>query len=187
MAFFLSIWHAMKEIVIAPFFLPELWWQLIPILVLWITLEFYLNYHKREQLGWNSALANGLTLFWIGVGAMQPLFTLAVGEQVPWANFFMILPMILYGVFLTYASFTHKMHDQLVNHLASPTVVHYLSIFAILWGNKVLEVNKYILLAFFLLWFVAMGVRWLLFWLLPEMTHGEEHQQKKTHGKELEF
>lgn len=179
MVFFLSLWHAIKEIFHAPFIEPRLWWQLAPIFLLWITLSFYLNYQKHEQLGWNSALANGLTLFWIGVGAMQPLFTLEIGERILWSRFFMILPMIVYGIFLTYISFTHKLSERATYIMATPTIVYYLNVYAILWGNKVLDVNKYILLGFLVLWGVAFAFRWFLFWVLPEATHGEEAEHSE--------
>ncbi len=176
MVFWLSLGQAFKEVWLAFTLKPHLWWQLAPVLALWLLLEVYLSRHKREELGWNSALANAITLFWITLAAVQPLFTRPLGEPFPWRAFLLLCLILLYALFLTYASFAHAFRPATIYRLASPVVVHFLSLFAILWGNRVLAVNRYVLLAVLLLWLLVLGLRWLLFWLLPEARHERERE-----------
>ncbi len=168
MAFLPSLWHAFAEIFRAPFLGQHLWWQLGPVLVLWLIVEIYLDCHKGERLGWNTALGNAISLFWISLAAMQPLFTVPVGESFPYGRFFAILPILAYALFVGYVSFSHVFGERVTYALAYPTIVYYLCVFAILWGNKALDVNRYVLLAAALLFGVVYGLRWLFFWLLPD-------------------
>lgn len=170
MAFFLSLWYGFKEIFKVPFTSHNsaLWWQLVPIILLWFILEIYFDSHKHEKLGWNTALGNSISLFWISLAATQPLFRVTIGEHFSWSRFLAIVPILLYALFTGYISFTHKFTPQVIYSLAYPTIIYYLATFAILWGNSALEVNRYVLIAFFLLFFIVYGVRYLFFWLLPD-------------------
>lgn len=168
MAFFLSVWVAVKEILSAPFRGAHLWWQLTPIFLLWIVLEIYFARYKHEELGWNTALGNAITLFWIGVSSMQQLFLRKIGEAFLWGNAAMVFLIIAYASFVAYISFGHKLGARTTYILAYPTIIYYLSFFAVIWGYKALEVNKYIIIAFVLLFFLVWGVRWTLFLALPE-------------------
>ncbi len=169
MAFFPSLWNAFGEIFYAPFLRKNLWWQLAPVLALWLILEIYLDRHKGEQLGWNTALGNAISLFWVRLAAMQPLFNVPVGESFPLDRFFAILPIRVYALFGGYISFGHKLGARVTYALAYPTIIYYLCVFAVLWGNEALDVNKYILLAAVLLFGVVYGLRWLFFWPLPDV------------------
>ncbi len=180
MTFFLSLGQAFKEIGLAFVLKPYLWWQLAPVLLLWLLLEIYLSQNKREALGWNSALANAITLFWISLAAVQPLFWLSYGEPFRWGVLVVLVLFTAYALFLAAISFTHKFGAGVTYVLAAPVVVDYLSLFAILWGNGVLAVNLYILLAAVLLWLAVFGLRWLLFRLLPEAQHVHEEEFREA-------
>lgn len=179
MSFFMNLWVAFKDILRAPLTV-NLWWQLLPVLVLWVAIEIYLDRHKHEELGWNSALGNGISLFWISVSSMQPLF---VKNQLsfPWATFFVLLLVLAYSLFIIYISFTHKLRSRLGYELAYPTVIYYLAIFTILWGHRALNMNLYVLIMFVVLFIVVWGVRWVFFWLLPDAPESEEPLTEEHH------
>ncbi len=170
----LSVWVAMKEVLGTPFRGHHLWWQLAPIFLLWVVLEIYFDRHKHEELGWNTALGNAITLFWISISGMQQLFNHRPNEPFLWSNAFMVALIMLYALFVTYISFGHKLGARVTYVLAYPTIIYYLSMFAIFWGYKALAVNKYILLVFVLFFLVVWGARWLFFWLLPEASDANE-------------
>ncbi len=168
MAFLISLWHAFTEIFAAPFHGHRIWWQLAPVLILWLILEVYFVKNKREELGWNTALGNAITLFWISITALQQAFTLDLGEHLSWARITAVTLILLYSLFVGFISFGHKLGEEVTYVLAYPTTVYYLSVFAILWGSKALAANRYVFLAFVLLGALVAGVRLLIFWLSPD-------------------
>jgi len=46
-------------------------WLLAPIFLFWIVLEIYFDKHKKEALGWNTALGDGLSLFWVAITCVK--------------------------------------------------------------------------------------------------------------------
>ena len=62
------------DIFSAPFKSMEALWILIPLFIVWIVLEIYFARFKKEELGWNTALANGITLGWLTLQGMKALF-----------------------------------------------------------------------------------------------------------------
>ena len=71
----INILSGFKEIFSAPFKDTSIWWLLTPIILFWLILEVYFGMYKGEKLGWNTALGNGLNLFWIVVISLKALFT----------------------------------------------------------------------------------------------------------------
>ncbi|MFC1649073.1 hypothetical protein ACFL1B_06505, partial [Nanoarchaeota archaeon] len=47
----------MAYILTAPVFNPDMLWLVIPMVFALIVFEFYFGGHKKEELGWNSAVA----------------------------------------------------------------------------------------------------------------------------------
>ncbi len=181
MSLWVNLGVALHDIVSAPFQM-NLWWQLLPILMLWAALEVYLDWHKHEELGWNSALGNGISLFWIVIAAMQPLFTRTAHEPFRVGVFFLLLCFLTYAVFIIYVSFLHKLSSQLIYQLAYPTIIYYLAVFSILWGYKALNLNRYVLIVFVLLFGVVVAVRWLIFWILPDAPDDEVGERSVEHA-----
>lgn len=173
MAFWSSLGVALLDIIKAPFTM-NLWWQLLPVLMLWIAIEVYLDWHKNERLGWNSALGNGISLFWITVASMQPLFARSQYEPFHWGTFIALLLILCYALFVMYISFMHKLRSHLSYELAYPTIIYYLAVFSILWGHGALPMNLYVLVMAIVLFGAVFGLRWLVFWLLPDAPPSDE-------------
>jgi len=68
-----------KEIFLAPSKDPSIWWLLAPIILFWLITEIYFGRHKQERLGWNTALGNGLSMFWIVIISFKVLFDKNLG------------------------------------------------------------------------------------------------------------
>lgn len=179
MAFWSSMGVAFRDILTAPWD-PGLWWQLLPVLFLWFLLEIYLNRHKEEELGWNSALGNAISLFWIVLAAMQPLFFHSQYERFMLGRFVVLGLILLYAIFAGFVAFTHSFGKRTSYVLCYPTVMYYLATFAILWGHKALALNAYVLIAFVLLWFVVVGLRFLFFWMIPQAPDESESEPPRV-------
>lgn len=139
----LSIISGFWEIIKAPFLKASTWWILAPIFLLWLTLEFYFGEYKKESLGWNTSLANGISLTWIGLMAMRHLFEIK-GTGF-WAKFAAIILITIYGLFIAYIAFAHKFTPKLVYTLASPTPIYFMSVVVVLWAFGQLQLRGWII------------------------------------------
>ena len=71
-----EILEAFSAILASPFKELSVWWYLTPIFILWLVLEVYFGKYKKEKLGWNTSLGNGITLTWINIESIRFLFNI---------------------------------------------------------------------------------------------------------------
>jgi len=55
------------KIIISPWLHKEALWLVIPLIVILFFIEAYFGRNKTEQIGWNTAFGNAVSLFWISV------------------------------------------------------------------------------------------------------------------------
>ena len=127
----------------------SVWWVLTPIFLLWISMELYFGEYKQEQLGFSSALANGVSLAWVSVTSLR-LFTFEEGLQLT-LQFLILLFFLLYSVIIIWASFMHTFSPQGVSILASTSLIYFFSTLSVLWGQRLLTINIGIVSAFIIL------------------------------------
>jgi len=142
---------------------PSIWWFLAPIFILWIIMEIYFGQYKKERIGWNSILANGVSFSWINIASFRVLFL----EKTYGVNDFTIRIIILslfflYGITIIYIAFSHKLPEKLGYFIAGPTTIYFLSMVSVLWGQGVLEISKWILIDFIVIYFIIHLIFWLI-------------------------
>ncbi|MBW2992673.1 hypothetical protein KY345_05645 [Candidatus Woesearchaeota archaeon] len=158
---------ALWEIVRSPFKEWSVWWFLAPVLILWVILELYFGRYKSEQLGWNTSLANGISLVWINIESMRFLFS---NHPEPFLLRFIPVSLILiYGGFVIYVSFAHKFSGKVTYALAAPTPIYFLSAISVLWGHGELTLTWFVILDLILLYPIIVGIFALLRKFLPEV------------------
>lgn len=141
---------------------PSIWWFLAPVFILWIVMEVYFGQYKKEKMGWNSILANGISFSWINIASFRVLFLENSGAVDFYLRIVLLTLFFLYGVFIIYTAFTHKMCQKTCSWLAGPTTIYFLSTVSILWGQGVLEITKWVLIDFIILYFVIHLIFWLI-------------------------
>ncbi len=158
----------------------SIWWFLAPVFILWVVMEIYFGQYKKEKLGWNSILTNGISFSWINIASFRVLF-LENSAAVDFALRILILTLFfLYGIFIIYIAFIHKLPQKTGSWLAGPTTIYFLSTVSILWGQGVLEVNGWILIDFIILYFVIS----LIFWAIKKKLGILGEVEAISNGKE---
>jgi hypothetical protein len=157
-----QILNGFKLIGAAFFKEPSIWWFLIPVFLLWIGMEVYFGQYKKERLGWNSILANGISFSWINIAGFRVLFMEDL-EAISFSpRFILLLLFFLYGMFIIYIAFFHRLSPKMAANLAAPTPIYFLSVVSILWGQGILIINYWIFLDLLIAYIVIS----LLFWLI---------------------
>ncbi len=148
------------HILTAPFKSVEALWLIIPLFVMWFILEIYFAKYKKEKLGWNTALANGITLGWLTLEGMRHIFSARPDDL--WIRFGGNAIILLYAMMIIYFSFTHLISPKLNFLMASPTPVYFLGVFSVSWGYGTLEMNWFILIDLILL-FILISIFFAIF------------------------
>ncbi|MDA1196834.1 MAG: hypothetical protein O2779_02630 [Nanoarchaeota archaeon] len=136
-------------------------WLLTPILFFWIVLEVYFGKYQSEKLGWNTALGNGMSIFWILIISLRELFSEGL-RNVSWSRFMGLVVLCMYTILIIYNSFAHKFSEKVSFIMASPTITYYLSGVAILWTFGGLIISGWVILDLFLLYGVVLILEYYL-------------------------
>ncbi|PLW80081.1 hypothetical protein C0585_04145 [Candidatus Woesearchaeota archaeon] len=153
----------------------SVFWLLAPIFLFWIILEIYFDKHKKEALGWNTALGNGLSLFWVTISCLKFIFALMMshdittsfGTEVFW-RMVAIFFIFTYSIFIIWVSFKHNIKDKYFYPIASPTPIYYLSAVIVLLAYGVLNFSWIIIFDLFILYWVILGLELLIRRYVPE-------------------
>ena len=184
MAFVTAVLFALKNLILSLFREPTLIWQIAPILFLWIVLMFYFSTHKQEQLGWNTSLANGISLFWVIISALQYIFSNG-REFFTWSKFILFFLITLYSLFIVYIAFHHLFSARITYVLASYNAIYYFSIISLLYAHDLIYLDIAMLIAIIILFgFILLIVR-LLDEYLPEMR--EDYRAIAPHSTFADF
>jgi len=140
-----SLGNAFVDIFKPAFVDPSIMWYLGPVFLFWFILEIYFSKYKKEELGWNTSLGNGLSVFWVLIISMRYLFDKNM-ENFEWVKFIALIALMLYAIFVIINSFSHKLDSKISFLLASPTATYYLSGVAILWTYGKLDITRWVLI-----------------------------------------
>ena len=113
----------------APILVPEMWWIVIPLIVITLLMTFYFGRYIREQLGWNTAMANSVVLFFVGIDLLRTVFNYS--DPPSWIQFtwhpiktIVIAAIMIEGLLLSYTAFAHKIPKKVLFFVASPLPVN---------------------------------------------------------------
>lgn len=166
-----------SEIFSSPLKDLSIWWLLAPIILFWLVIEIYFGRHKKEKLGWNTALGNGLNMFWIVVISLKALFeqelSLASLDKLVFVIF-----IALYSIFIIFVSFTHKIKEGVFFLIASPTAIYYLSGIAILWIHNLLAINLWVVVDLVTLYIIILVFEAILKKLIPPAPAAEHTEMQ---------
>lgn len=169
----LELWKGVVSIVTAPFKEPSIIWQLAPLIFLWVVLEIYFTMYKKETLGWNTALGNGVSLFWIVISVMQYIFS-NNREFFTWTKFIFIVVVLLYGLFIIYISFRHSINEKFAFIISSPSPIYFFSMMTIFVAYDLIAVNLLSIGSMFVTFVLFLLLRALLFLIIPESKKEKE-------------
>lgn len=169
-----------REIFSAPLKDLSIFWLLAPIILFWLIIEIYFGRYKKEKMGWNTALGNGLSMFWIVVISLKVLFAEGL-ELFSLDKLIFVIFIAVYSIFVIIISFNHRLNEGLFFLLSSPTVVYYLSAIAVLWIHNLLAINFWVIIDFILLYIFVLILEVILKELIPAAS--SEHHSELQLGK----
>ena len=150
----------------------SIWWLLAPLILFWLVLEFYFGRFKKEKLGWNTALGNALSIFWLIIISVMKMFEIGLKEYNT-ASLFFLLGICLYTIGIIIFTFTHKLKEDFDYLMASPTPIYFLSMIAVLISHGPLAINGIIMINFVILFVFVLLFGTILKHFIPESVKDE--------------
>jgi hypothetical protein len=181
-----NLGNAFADIFKPAFVDPSIMWYLGPVFLFWFVLEIYFSKYKKEELGWNTSLGNGLSVFWVLIISMRYLFD-NNKANFEWVKFIALITLMLYAIFVIINSFTHKLSSKISFLLASPTATYYLSGVAILWTYGKLDITRWVLIDLIIFYGVVLLMELILKKLIKGKDSGFNIDSGKDKFKETDF
>jgi hypothetical protein len=168
-----AVFSSFIELISAPIKNPVLLWQIGPLLALWLTLELYFGYYKHESLGWNTALGNGVSLFWVVIGTTQYVWTRGYSDEYLFIFVFLGI-MVLYASFIVFITFKHFLSQRVAFFVASPPIIYYSSIMVILITYEAVLLTGPMIIAMIILFIFFLLLKILVQHKLPDKSSSED-------------
>ena len=161
----------MLELVQAPINHPDMLWMAIPIIITLFLMQFYFGLHK-EELGWNSAVANSLVLVFVSIDLFRFIYNYsAPPSSLNWLLFpvksLVAFIVIFEGVLLFFTDFLHFLPKKLAFIISSSLPVNVTAYIAVALVYTNIEINWITLIAAVILLFIAI----LFFTVLKTFLH----------------
>jgi hypothetical protein len=133
--FFPAVYEAIQIIVLAPVRQHELLWTTLPLLVTLLLMEFYFGKYSKEELGWNTAVANSLVLIFVSLSLFKYLlqdesFAVEMLLDMSVKTFLAALVLVL-GIWGFIVDFFHVLPKRLAFRISSALPIYFTAYVAI--------------------------------------------------------
>lgn len=158
-----NFWDALitrlSDIVMAPYLHKEMLWIITPMIITIVMMELYFGRYRKEELGWNSAVANSLVLMFVSIDLLRRIYgddgfmsfltsELFSSIDIPVKTFIALL-LLFYGFLLLFFNFFHIFPKKVAFFISSSLPVNFLAYMAIvvIYSNlPIIESDGYLTL-----------------------------------------
>lgn len=168
MSFISELGQGILAVIKSPFLDLTALWVLGPILLLWVVLVVYFDKYKKEKLGWNTALGNGISMFWISVMLMRHVFEQGLDQSFAALKIISLGLVIIYALFISIISFKHSLSSNTVFLLASPTPIYFFSAAAVVVAYDALTLNLYTIIGLVIVFIGILVLNLIIGHFVPE-------------------
>lgn len=171
------------EIIITPWLHKETLWMVIPLILILFLIQAYFGRYKTEQLGWNTAFGNTVSLFWVTV-----LLTKFLVESTPTEGllqghslrgFILIAVLFTWTLLLLVSDYFHTLPRRIAFFLSSTIPINIIAyIFIVLIVGEI-SLDRTTILASFI-FIICISIFFSLFRSLIEPS---DYARKKIEEK----
>jgi len=188
------VWERALEIVRQVQVNKEMLWILLPLLAAMFLLELYFSRYKKEELGWNSALANSLVLFFVGLNLCSFLYNPDPSKNMLY-GFGSIKPelmeeaikksaiaffIVFESVLLMLLDFFHLVSKRFAFGISSGLVLNFIGAISIILVRSDVKIDLITIPAVLLLFAFTVAFFSLLRLIFPSTEESEESEETET-------
>ena len=136
MVFLQQVGLRILEILLVPYFKKSVIWTIAPLIFALLMMQMYFGKYKTEQLGWNTAFNNSISLMWVTAILLKYVYEKygllnALKHYELTGYFILIIALVLFTLVLTVLNFNHLIPKKFAFILSSPLSVNILAYFII--------------------------------------------------------
>jgi hypothetical protein len=176
-----------------PFQHTEIFWTVLPLLVTAFFIEIYFGRHKTEELGWNTAFANCISLLWVTTALVRFMYE----EYGSWVFFtwdptgktptvLLIIALGMWGLLLAIFNYYHVLPKGISFFISSAIPVNISALLIVIVVIGKIPVNGITMIAGFIT-FVALAIFLATVEAIvkPSKEAEEYIEEYKTHAAEM--
>lgn len=165
------------DIFTAPLQYPDMIWITIPLIAVFIMMEFYQAIYKGEELGWENAVTNSLALFFVFLDMIRFIYQKYGWDFMYHENLVVTLPLIIFigfmGLFLLVLTFFRDIPKKFAIFWASPLTVNYIAYFVIYSVYSEKMITLHVFLAAFIIYLALIILFSIFRFIFPKVKLAE--------------
>jgi len=186
--FFILTMQETWKLFITPWTNSEILWVILPLVLILILIHIYFGRYRNEELGWNSAFGNAISLLWICVILFRFLFHKynyhELTTNIIFLKSFAITSiMTLWVISLLAFNFLHKLPKQFAYLISSADSVYILAYIAISMVMGEINITNWTFAGAIVLFIFLHLLLEVIRYLTPMSTGSKISKSKKKNGK----
>lgn len=136
-----SVYPRFIELLKEPFKNPDAIWLVVPLIIVLIFMQAYFGKHREEELGWNTAFGNSISLIFVGAGLLKFIYydyglinyrlvEIATSPVVPY-KLIIVAVVLLQALCLLFLDFFHALPKRIAFFFSSPIFINTTAYLAI--------------------------------------------------------
>ncbi len=176
----------MWEILITPWLSSDGLWAILPLVLILIFINLYFGRNRSEELGWNSAFGNTISLLWVCIILWKFLLTNHTFVEIfshPLVRDFILLGILsLWVLLLSVLNFFHVLPRKFAFFISSSYSLYILGYIVISFVIGGVVITKTSLLGAIILFLLLFLISQFLKWIIP-MDPADKQIVKKRERK----
>ena len=159
-----GVFPRLEDIVDTPLTNPEILWTILPLLGIAFFIELYFGRYKTEELGWNTAFGNTISLLWITTALFRFMYEthgIAVFSEWNFAGntptMIIIYALGLWALLLAISNFFHILPKQISFFVSSTIPVNVSAVVTTVLVIGEFQINRITLTAALVL-YIALAI-----------------------------
>ncbi len=117
------------ELILAPVANPDMFWLVIPLIIVTFFMTLYFGRYKYEELGWNTATSNSLVLLFISIDLLRYIYySVDSGSMQSYALYptesLISLAILAISLLMITANYHHKIRKNVAFFVSSPITIN---------------------------------------------------------------
>jgi len=177
---FRNLYKQSYQLIILPIKNQNMLWIVLPLMLSTIVMIFYFGLYKYEELGWNTAVGNGLVLVFVGLDLLRQMYqnnniveivrTILHGSTSILSSqpkTILALIILLYGLFLVIVNFVHLFPKKLAFFISSALPINLVAYLTIVIVYTNLKLNLLLLISCFIVFIILYLLSKLIQFFIP--------------------
>lgn len=174
------VWH----IFLVPWQSGDTLWMILPLILILVLIHLYFGRYKTEELGWNTALGNSISLLWICVILFRYFFetsdlTKVFVEEALLEKFILLALMAAWVLLLVFFNFFHVFPKRAAFMISSADGIYVMAYILIALVGGDIPLNRDTILASIVLYLLVVGILQFLKFLVPPAEEVKKELEKE--------